>query len=128
MKKILCLLLLMASIVSCNAQEKQHVKRASPKEFSQMMAAKKGQVIDVRTTGEYKSGHLENALHLHIYDKDFEQRIDKLDKNEPVYIYCKAGGRSSEAVEILHKKGFKEIVELEGGIDAWQEAGKPVKQ
>ena len=45
-----------------------------------------------------------------------------------MYVYCKVGGRSAEAVEILKTKGFTSIIELEGGMDAWQEAGKPVKQ
>lgn len=127
MKKILFLLLVTVSTIT-NAQQKQKVELVAPAAFEKKMASQKGQVIDVRTPKEYQSGYIAGAVNLHVYDKDFEQRVDKLDKNKPVYVYCKAGGRSAEATEILKNKGFKTIVELDGGMDAWKEAGKPVKQ
>ena len=43
-------------------------------------------------------------------------------------MYCKAGGRSAEAVEILQNHGFESIIELDGGTDSWSEAGKPLEQ
>jgi len=126
MKNAIIIFLAAFMVISCNAQQKQGVELVSPTEFSQKIDSEDGQLIDVRTPGEYKSGHIEGAVNIHIYDNDFEQRIDTLDKNKPVYVYCKVGGRSSEAVEIMQAKGFKHIVELKGGIDAWNEAGKPV--
>ena len=63
---------------------------------------------------------------MHLYDNDFEQRIDTLDKNKPVYVYCKVGGRSAEAVTIMKNKGFRHIIELDGGMDAWNEAKLPI--
>jgi len=129
MKKILFLITILCVLTSCNAQEeKGTVKLVPPTEFAQQMANDKGQVIDVRTPKEFKAGHIEGAQNLHVYDKDFEQRVDKLKKDEPVYVYCKAGGRSAEAVDILKAKGFTQVIELDGGMDAWNEAGKPVKQ
>jgi phage shock protein E len=129
MKKLIYLLLIGFTLISCQAQQKgQTVEIVPPAEFAQKMDVEKGQVIDVRTPKEFNTGHIEGAVNMHIYDKDFEQRVDKLQKNEPVYVYCKVGGRSAEAVEILKAKGFTSVVELEGGMDAWQEAGKPVKQ
>ena len=92
------------------------------------MLKDKGQLIDVRTPKEYKSGHIENAVNIHLYDQDFKERINKLDKNKTVYVYCKAGGRSAEAVESLKINGFQHIVELDGGTDAWSEAEMPLKQ
>lgn len=127
MKKFLLLLVIMVSSVAV-AQQKQKVELVPPVAFEKKITAQKGQIIDVRTPKEFKSGHIDGAVNLHVYDKDFEQRIDKLDKNKPVYVYCKAGSRSAEAVETLKEKGFKNIVELDGGMDAWKEAGKPVKQ
>jgi phage shock protein E len=127
MKKLLLLVLITISSMA-NAQQKQKVELVAPAAFEKKMNTQKGQVIDVRTPKEFQSGHIAGAVNLHVYDKDFEQRIDKLDKNKPVYVYCKAGGRSAEAVESLKSKGFKTIIELDGGMDAWNEAGKPVKQ
>ncbi len=127
MKNLLYIITLFVAITSCNAQQKK-AELVPPAKFEQKISAEKGQVIDVRTPKEFKAGHIANAVNMHLYDKDFEQRLDKLDKNKPVYVYCKVGGRSAEAVEIMQAKGFKKIVELDGGMDAWTEAGKPVKK
>ncbi len=127
MKHIVYLLFAALSFISCNGQEKG-AEKVPPAAFEKQLSEDKGQLIDVRTAKEYSSGHIEGASHMHIYDAGFSQRLDSLDKNKTVYVYCKAGGRSSEAVELLKEKGFTHIVELEDGLDAWTEAGKPVKK
>lgn len=128
MKKLLYLLLLTLSITSCQGQQKKGTELVAPAVFEKEMAANKAQVIDVRTPKEYQSGHINGAVNLHVYDQDFTKRLESLDKNKTVYVYCKAGGRSAEAVETMKTKGFVHIVELDGGMDAWNEAGKPVKK
>ena len=106
--------------------KKKGVELVPPAEFAQNIESGKGQLIDVRTPKEYNSGYIKGAVNMHLYDTDFEQRIDTLDKNKPVYVYCKVGGRSAEAVAIMKSKGFRHIVELDGGMDAWNEAKLPV--
>src|SRR5690349_7972628 len=128
MKNLLYLLFVALTFTSCTGQQKKGVELVLPATFEQRMAADKGQVIDVRTLKEYNSGHIDGAVNMHVYDADFTKRADGLDKNKTVYVYCKAGGRSAEAVEQLQGKGFVHIVELDGGMDAWSEANKPVKQ
>lgn len=127
MKNLIFLLTVTFALVSCYAQEKK-VELVAPSAFAQKMEEDKGQVIDVRTPKEYKAGHIEGAVNMHVYDKDFTTRLDSLDKNTTVYVYCKAGGRSAEAMQTMKEKGFIHIVELDGGTDAWTEAGKPLKQ
>ena len=128
MKNLLYILVAFVSLTACQAQQKKGVELVKPAEFEKQMKEDKGQVIDVRTPKQFQSGYIENAVNIHLYDKDFEQRIAKLDKNKTVYVYCKVGGRSAEAVDIMKEKGFKHIVELDGGMDGWNEAGKPVKK
>ena len=128
MKNLLYILFIAITVTSCNGQQKKGVELVPPATFEQQMAADKSQVIDVRTPKEYKSGYIAGAVNMHVYDADFTKRIDSLDKNKTVYVYCKAGGRSAEAVEQLKSKWFVHIVELDGGMDAWNEANKPVKQ
>ena len=128
MKKAFYLAVLFISLISCQTQQKEGTELVNPTEFAQKIETEKGQIIDVRTPKEYKSGYIDGAVNIHLYDKDFGKQIDKLDKNETVYVYCKAGGRSAEAVEIMQEKGFKHIGELDGGMDAWNEAAKPVKK
>ena len=127
MKKIYSLLMLVFVFASCQAQDKK-AQLVSPETFQAKVASGNVQLIDVRTPKEFKQGHLKNAKNIHLYEQDFGTQIDKLDKKEPVYVYCKAGGRSAEAIEILQNHGFESIIELDGGTDSWSEAGKPLEQ
>lgn len=128
MKKLAYLLLVMITFTSCQAQQEKKIELVAPATFEKEIASKKGHIIDVRTPKEYSAGHIAGAVNLHVYDKDFLSRVDELDKYQPVYVYCKAGSRSAEAVEAMKTRGFIHIIELDGGIDAWTEAGKPVKK
>lgn len=127
MKKLLFAVFALFSL-ACHPQQAGK-ELASPEDFEkQISSAENPQLIDVRTPKEFNAGHLEGAKNIHLYDQDFGERIDQLDKNKTVYVYCKAGGRSAEAVEILQNHGFKDVVELDGGTDAWSEKQKPLKQ
>lgn len=128
MKNLILLFIITFAFSSCEAQQKKGLELVPPAKFEQAIASGKGQVVDVRTPKEYNAGHIKGAVNIHLYDNDFNQRIDKLDKKKTVYVYCKVGGRSSEAVEIMKSKGFQHIVELQGGTDAWTEAGKPLEK
>ena len=120
------------SLSSCknNAEQKpepeQKISLVKPTVFYEKMAEHDGEIIDVRTQKEYNAGHIKNAVNMHLYDKDFEKQLETLDKEQRVYVYCKAGGRSAEAVKIMKDKGFKRVIELDGGMDAWLDAKKPV--
>jgi phage shock protein E len=126
MKKISIALVALALLSACKKEQKTGTEQVAPTVFEQEMKDDAGQLVDVRMPKEYADGHIEGAKNLHIYDNDFAQRLDSLDKDETVYVYCKAGARSAEAVALMERKGFKHIVELEGGLDAWDEAGKTV--
>lgn len=84
------------------------------------------QLLDVRTPEEYQQGHLKNAMLANWNEKaEFDRRVEAMDKDKPVYIYCLGGGRSAAAVKALKQKGFTSVVELKGGINAWRQAEKP---
>ncbi|RFS24622.1 thioredoxin [Chitinophaga silvatica] len=83
------------------------------------------QIFDVRTAGEFSTGHLPNALQADYTKQDeFKSRVQYLDKQKPVYVYCLSGGRSSAAAKWMRENGFANVVELQGGINAWKQAGK----
>ena len=85
------------------------------------------QILDVRTKEEFATGHLAKALLIPWTDKDFKTRAAKeLDPKKPVFVYCRSGRRSAEAAAALAELGFTTIQNLEGGIIAWQKAGKPI--
>ena len=126
MKKLFSTFVIVLVFASCQAQEKSP-QLVSPEVFKSKIESGSAQLIDVRTPKEFKEGHLKNARNIHLYDQDFGAQIEKLDKEETVYVYCKAGGRSAGAVEIMQKHGFKNIIELDGGTDSWSENGKTLE-
>ncbi|WP_276167972.1 rhodanese-like domain-containing protein [Zobellia alginiliquefaciens] len=78
-----------------------------------------GILLDVRTPDEYASGHLEKAVNMNLFDADFIKNIDTIAKGRTVYVYCKKGGRSAKAAHVLDSLGFKQVIDLEGGYDAF---------
>ncbi len=104
------------------------VMTVGPEEFSMMMAEEPGQLIDVRTPGEFNSGHLEGATMIDYNSSDFASQVEALDRSETVYVYCRSGGRSGRSAAILHDMGFTKVVDLSGGITAWESAGKETVQ
>jgi thioredoxin 1 len=83
------------------------------------------QVVDVRTPEEFSEGHLKNASNMDVLNAQFEKNIQTLDKEKPVFVYCLSGGRSSKAMDVLVRRGFKEVYNLDGGYMKWSLAGKP---
>lgn len=97
------------------------------KTFSEKLKSTPNAVLlDVRTEEEFAKEYIEGALLANWNGNDFQRRIDALDKNAPVFVYCLSGGRSSSAAAAMRKQGFKEVYELQGGIMKWKSAGLPV--
>ena len=80
-------------------------------------------ILDVRTRDEYNEGHLDKALLIPV--DELEGRIDELDQNNPIIVYCRSGVRSNRAANILIENGFSGVYDM-GGILDWQEEGFPV--
>lgn len=80
-------------------------------------------ILDVRTDGEFKAGHLENAMLIpvQVIQKDYV-KIEEY-KEKPIFIYCASGNRSTVASRILIEKGFTNIYNLRPGISGWARAG-----
>lgn len=93
------------------------------KTFSELTKSQSGTILDVRTPEEWTEGTLKDAVKMNYHDDNFAEQVEKLDKNAPVFVYCKKGGRSSSAADILKEKGFTKVYNLDGGITSWQENG-----
>jgi rhodanese-related sulfurtransferase len=95
--------------------------------FSQAIAVPGAQILDVRTAGEFQSGHIANALQANWLDeKEFKNRTQHLDKTKTIFIYCQSGGRSASAQEALMQAGYQ-VVNLEGGMSNWKMQQMPVE-
>src|SRR5688572_4114139 len=81
------------------------------------------QLIDIRTPEEFALGYIEGAENIDLYSPEFVQTVSKLDKEKPLALYCKSGGRSKDAMKMLANEGFKNIYALKGGLLAWEKAG-----
>lgn len=106
------------------ADVKTGVSEMSPQEARPAVEAAYAQFIDVRTPEEFNSGHAARARNIPL--DTLPQNLDKLEKNEPVYLICQTGKRSMKAAQMLNEAGFPKTVSIAGGTTAWQEAGLPM--
>ncbi len=83
-------------------------------------------VIDVRTPEEFAAGHLEGAVLVDFNAPDFAARIAEFDPEGDYVIYCRSGNRSAGARDVMTEQGFTDVVDVEGGILAWDRAGLPI--
>ena len=97
-------------------------------EFEMAIKSDTVNVLDVRTANEFNTGHLAKALHADWLNKpEFERRTAFISKEKPLYVYCLSGARSAAAATFLRNKGYKKVIELNGGITAWNNAAKPTE-
>ncbi|MBR5634958.1 MAG: rhodanese-like domain-containing protein [Prevotella sp.] len=127
MNKLMIGLLLVIAVVAVWAlggQGSSAYKTVNVEEFEQLVKRDSVQLLDVRTQAEYDEGHLENALLIDVNGGSFLADAQaQLQKDKTVAVYCRSGRRSASAAEKLGKDGF-DVVNLDGGITAWIEAGK----
>jgi len=79
--------------------------------------------IDVRTAGEFMTGHVQGAINIDVEGMQFDTEIAKLDKSVTYAVYCKSGRRSGIATAAMADAGFTSLFDLEGGVGAWSAAG-----
>lgn len=120
-------MLLFFMATSCVKSQTDKVQVVNATIFEEKMKEEGVQLIDVRTPQEFASGHLPNAVNINISGPDFEEKMQGLDKNKPVLVYCKSGGRSGRACSQLKEMEFTTIIDLDGGITDWRASGKPVE-
>lgn len=88
----------------------------SPDQFKSMIKGNKVQLIDVRTPKEFRSGYIKGAKNIDFFSGKFVTEFNRLNKDKPVYLYCRSGSRSRQTAKRLMNLGFKEIYDLKGGI------------
>lgn len=85
-------------------------------------------LVDVREDSEWAAGHAGGAVHLGkgVIERDIEARVP--DKSTKMVLYCGGGFRSALAADALQQMGYTNVISLDGGWRAWQEAGLPVEK
>jgi len=89
--------------------------------YAEAIKPKNTQLVDVRTANEYNGGHIKNALNIDFFNAgNFQKEFEKLNKEQPVYLYCRSGARSQKAARKLINMGFSKIYDLKGGYNSWR--------
>jgi hydroxyacylglutathione hydrolase len=83
------------------------------------------QVLDVRSPGEWKKGHVPGAHH--IFVPELQNRMKEFDPEKPTAVYCGSGYRASIATSILKPQGFNDLWNVPGSWEAWKKAKLPVE-
>lgn len=83
-------------------------------------------IIDVRGLSEYESERIPGTQHIHL--GTLPQHLDEIARDELIAVHCGGGLRSQIAVSLLQRAGFTNLVNLDGGISAWRQAGFPIVQ
>ncbi|MDT0556192.1 rhodanese-like domain-containing protein [Patiriisocius hiemis] len=120
MKNIILIMALFSTLFGANAQKSDTIKILAASDFNKAIEKNNVQLVDVRTAQEFNQGAIESALNIDFFQQDnFTSEFEKLDKDQPVYLYCRSGNRSYQAAKKLEVMGFKEIYDLKGGYMKW---------
>jgi rhodanese-related sulfurtransferase len=96
----------------------------APERLSELMASGQDpQVIDVREPHEREAGYIEGSRHIEL--TRLSGAADAVDRERPVYFYCRVGARSAMAAEAFRTAGY-EAYSLDGGLVRWAEEGRPL--
>ncbi|WP_020588541.1 rhodanese-like domain-containing protein [Desulfobacter curvatus] len=88
------------------------------KEFISTHPNEETTILDVRQPSEYEQKHIPGAVLIPL--SELSDRLGELDPEKPTLVYCAIGGRSRVAAQMLAGKGFKKVINVSGGIKAWE--------
>jgi rhodanese-related sulfurtransferase len=122
MKKVIALFASVLLLAGCSSSAAA-VTNMNVSEFSKKIAEAGVVTVDVRTPGEFMTGHIQGAQNIDFESGNFENEISTLDKNVTYAVYCRSGNRSGQAVAIMHDAGFHNVYNLNGGMIDWTNSG-----
>ncbi len=126
MKKLIASFAALILLAGCSSTGSATTVDLNVSEFSQKINEPDVIILDVRTPEEFASGHIEGALNIDFNSGDFANEITRLNPSETYAIYCRSGSRSGQAASIMHKAGFHDVSNLNGGVIDWTNAGLPL--
>ena len=104
-----------------------NVTTISPKQLHELVQAGQSlELIDVRTPVEYREVHVDFAHNLPLDRLDAKQFASGRNPSETLYVICRSGSRGKQACEKFLAAGYTNVVNVEGGTQAWDQAGLPV--
>ncbi|WP_196885478.1 rhodanese-like domain-containing protein [Aureivirga sp. CE67] len=124
--KFIWIFVISIALFSCNSNGTKDengnviITEISPEQLKKAQG-EKAEIIDVRTPEEYKEGHVAGAKNINVFDANFVKKMEaSYKKDQPIYLYCKAGSRSMKASKMLKEAGYTKIYNVDGGFLAWK--------
>ncbi len=102
------------------------IVQRSPADVATMMEDARTTVLDVRGAAEYEAGHLPGVRNIPV--GYLTEHLDELPRETPLVLHCQGGARSAIAASVLRARGFANVINMTGGIAAWDAAGLPVER
>lgn len=106
------------------------VQMLEPKDALSRIRDSKGSgqfvILDVRTSDEFRGGHIGNAINIDYLGTGFKERLNKFDKGKAYLVYCHSGRRSGAVARTMKSLGFTSISRISGDMVRWQSMGLPV--
>lgn len=100
---------------------KQELENVAPAAFDRLRdKAPAGTLIDVRSPEEFAAFHFAGAVNYNYLGRDFLEQIEALDPAVTYLVYCRSGRRSVRASTLMRNAGIRNIIHLDGGINAYE--------
>ena len=129
MKPRLLFTSILACLVAHSFADRVVVKNVGADEAAKELRERKDIVIlDLRTSEEFKAGHIAGAKNIDFLDSGFAQKLGDLDKGKTYLVHCASGGRSTRSLDVFKSQKFSSILHLNEGFKAWTATGKPVEK
>jgi len=116
------------AVASALAQPKVAVQSVSAKQLADVLGAPGVHLLDVRTPGEFESLRIAGAVNVPLDTLEPAALLASIGPDDPVYVVCQTGTRSQFAAAELRAAGFRRVVHVDGGTNAWALAGLPVER
>ena len=114
-------------IPSLSAQDSTRIIAVSAKEAADLIDKHNGDdefaILDIRTPGEFQSGHLAKSIPIDFYSQTFADQLNRLDKTKTYLVYCRTGNRSTKSLELFKKLKYQKVYHMASGISAWKSEG-----
>jgi adenylyltransferase/sulfurtransferase len=108
----------------CGGQVDEDVPVISVQELKRKIDASEAfELIDVREPFEFEIAQIDGAKLIPL--GEIAERAEELQRQRPIIVHCHSGRRSAQAVQLLRQRGFTNVYNLEGGIDAWSDIVDP---
>jgi molybdopterin/thiamine biosynthesis adenylyltransferase/rhodanese-related sulfurtransferase len=108
----------------CRARDEETIPAISAQELKRKLDAHEAfELIDVREPFEYEIARIDGAKLIPL--AEIGERTEELQREQPIVVHCHSGTRSAQAVRLLQQRGFSNVYNLEGGIDAWSDQIDP---